>query len=97
MANEQHLRLIDACVRRGAMLLQPVTAATWTVAASVRQSLEAWQQVSGLAGVEVPSETREAVLGELEGWAVSEFGELDRHFESRDAYVLRAVRLFPTR
>lgn len=94
-SERHHRRLIEACVQRGAVALEPVTAVTWTVAASAQQSLDAWRSLSGLGGIEVPDDVREIVLRELREWAAGVFGELDRKVESEEAYVLRAVRLFP--
>jgi hypothetical protein len=94
--SERHdLRLIEACVQRGAAALAPATAVTWTEAASAQHSLDAWRSLSRLGGIEVPGGIREIVLRELEEWAAGVFGELDRAVESEEAYVLRAVRLFP--
>jgi ubiquinone/menaquinone biosynthesis C-methylase UbiE len=86
--------LIKACGQRGGMPLEPVTAVTWTVSASARQSLDAWRSLSGLGGIHVPSGVREVVLRELDEWASDMFGGLDREFASEEACVLRAVRLF---
>lgn len=91
--DQQHHRLIEACVRRGAVRLDRLTAATWPVMASARQSLEAWRQLPYLGGVEVPNEIRSAVLGELEAWAAEVFDGLDQTFESEEAYVLKPLRL----
>ena len=91
--DHQHRRLVDACVQRGAVLSEPVTAAEWTVTASARQSLDAWRQLPGLGGVAVPHDIRRAVLGELEAWATDVFGGLDQPFESQEAYVLKPLRL----
>jgi hypothetical protein len=88
-------RLIEACVERGAVALEPVTVVTWAAAASVQQSLDAWRSLSGLGGIEVPSGTRDIVLQDVTEWATGVFGELDRMVESEEAYVLSAVRLFP--
>ena len=68
-------------------------AATWPVRASARQSLEAWRQLPGLGGVEVPDEIRQVVLDELEVWAAEVFGGLDQPFEAQEAYVLKPLRL----
>jgi ubiquinone/menaquinone biosynthesis C-methylase UbiE len=96
--SERHdRRLIEACVQRGAVALEPVTAVTWTVAASAQQSLDAWRSLSGVGGIDVSSGIREIVLRELQEWASGVFGELDQEFESEEAYVLRAVRLFSVR
>ena len=88
-------RLIEACMQRGAVALEPVTVLTWTAAATVQQSLDAWQSLSGLGGIEVPAGIRDIVLGDVKEWATGVFGELGRAVESEEAYVLRAVRLFP--
>jgi ubiquinone/menaquinone biosynthesis C-methylase UbiE len=90
-------RLIEACVQRGAVALAPVTAVTWTVAGSAQQSLDAWRSLAGLGGIDVPGRVREIVLRELEEWASGVFGGLDQEFDSEEAYVLRAVRLFGAR
>ena len=89
---EHHL-IIDACVRRGAVPLEPVTAAAWRVTSTARQSLEAWQRLPGLGGITVPDEVRRDVVEALEEWAADVFGGLDRAYESQDAYVLRPARL----
>ena len=88
-------RLIEACVRRGAEALEPATVVTWAAASSVQQSLDAWRSLSGLGGIEVPASVRDIVLGDMTEWATGVFGELERTVESEEAYVLRAVRLFP--
>jgi hypothetical protein len=87
-------RLIETCVERGAVALEPITVATWAAATSVQQSLDAWRSLSGLGGIDVPSGIRDIVLRDLTEWATGVFGELERTVESEEAYVLRAVRLF---
>jgi ubiquinone/menaquinone biosynthesis C-methylase UbiE len=88
-------RLIEACVQRGAVALEPATVVTWAAASSVQQSLDAWRSLSGLGGIEVPGRVRDIVLGDMKEWAIGVFGELERTVASEEAYVLRAVRLFP--
>lgn len=88
-------RLIEACVRHGAVALEPTTVVTWATASSVRQSLDAWRSLSGLGGIEVPGSVRDIVLEDLQEWAAGVFGDLERTVESEESYVLRAVRLFP--
>lgn len=88
-------RLIETCVERGAVALEPVTVVTWAAATSAQQSLDAWRSLSGLGGIDVPSGIRDIVLRDLTEWATGVFGELERTVESEEAYVLRAVRLFP--
>ena len=88
-------RLIEACVQRGAVALETVTVVTWAAAASVQQSLDSWRSLPGLGGIEVPGGIRDIVLRDMAEWATGVFGDLERTVESEEAYVLRAVRLFP--
>ena len=90
-------RLLEACVQRGAVALEPVPVVTWVEASSVQQSLDAWQSLSGLGGIEVPRSVRDIVLEDMKEWATGVFGELERTVESEEAYVLKAVCLFPLR
>jgi ubiquinone/menaquinone biosynthesis C-methylase UbiE len=93
--DQQHWRLIDACLQRGAQQLAPVTATRWMVNTSARESLDAWRRLPGLGGIEVAEECRHAVLRELEAWAEQHFGRLDRAFESEELYVLKRLYLVP--
>ena len=95
---EQHNRkLFESCRRRGGQILETVTVVTWKVLASPRQSLDSWRCHKGLGGVQVPAETKERILAELEGWAQEVFGGLDEQFESEETYTLRPLRIPPTR
>jgi SAM-dependent methyltransferase len=90
---QHHRQLIEECVRRGALVVDPVTADEWSASASARQSLDMWRSLRGLGGVAVPDDVRRSVLGSLEAWAALEFGNVDRRFESEESYVLTALRL----
>jgi ubiquinone/menaquinone biosynthesis C-methylase UbiE len=95
---EQHNRnLFESCRRRGAQILEPVTVVTWKVLASPRQSLDSWRCHKGLGGVQVPAETKERILAELEDWAQEAFGGLDEQFQSEETYNLKPLRVPPTR
>jgi ubiquinone/menaquinone biosynthesis C-methylase UbiE len=95
---EQHNRkLFESCRRRGGQILEPVTVVTWKVLASPRQSLDSWRCHKGLGGVEVSAEIKERILTELEGWAREVFGGLDEQFESEETYILKPLRVPPTR
>ena len=91
--DRQRRRLVELCVERGAELVEPVTAAEWTASVTPRRSLEAWRELPGLAGVEVPDDIRRAVLDDVERWASEEFGGLDQAVDSPEAYVLTPLRL----
>lgn len=90
---KRNRKLFESCLRRGAQVLEPVAVATWKVASSPRQSLDSWRSAGGLAGVPVPSETKERILAELGAWAEEAFGGLDEQFESEETYVLRPLRI----
>jgi hypothetical protein len=94
---QRNRRLFESCHRRGAQILEPVTVATWKVSASPRQSLDSWRGHTGLGGVPVPSETKERILAGLEMWAEEAFGGLDEQFESEERYILKPLRVPPTR
>jgi SAM-dependent methyltransferase len=89
----QNRKLFEMCCDRGAIVLEPVAVAQWQVMASPRQSLDSWQCLAGLGGIQVPTETRAEILRELEGWAEKEFGGLDQEFESEETYVLKSLRV----
>jgi hypothetical protein len=86
-------KLVEACTRGGAEIVEPVSVAKWNVSASPRQSLDSWRRVGGLGGIPVPDTTRSEILRELEDWAEGTFGGLDRVFESEETYVLSSVRM----
>jgi ubiquinone/menaquinone biosynthesis C-methylase UbiE len=91
--DRQRRRLVELCLERGAELVEPVTAAEWTASVTPRRSLQAWRELRGLAGVEVPDDVRRAVLDDVERWASEEFGGLDQAVDSPEAYVLTPLRL----
>lgn len=93
----QNRRLFELCTRPGAIALEPLAVARWRTLASPRQSVESWRSHAGLGGIPVPARTRAAILQELEAWAEEVFGGLDREFESEETYVLKSLRLPPTR
>lgn len=91
--DEQHRLVLDACVARGARPLDCVTVASWTSPTPVRASLDNWRVRPAIAGVQVPASVRRVLVDELEAWAASTFGPLDRPGEYEEAYVLRPLRI----
>ena len=83
--------LIDALVERGAIAFAPQVVARWTTTHSPADSLKNWKSKSGLAGTSVPEQAKAQVLSKLESWALSEFQNLDRSFESEEEYVLEGA------
>jgi ubiquinone/menaquinone biosynthesis C-methylase UbiE len=93
--DRQTRRLFEACARRGAKILEPVTVARWSTTASPQSSLDSWRSLVSLGGISIPAHARDEILLELEGWAVREFGPLEREFESEETYVLHPLRCIP--
>jgi ubiquinone/menaquinone biosynthesis C-methylase UbiE len=89
---KQNRRLFEACRRLGAEIVEPIEVARWKVSASPRQSIDSWRSLVSLGGVGVPAPVREEILNELESWAGTEFGDLDREFEAEESYVLYPVK-----
>jgi hypothetical protein len=89
----QSRKLFEACRHRGAEILEPSTVARWTVSASPQQSLDSWRSLRSLGGINVSAPAREEILKELESWARTEFGSLEREHESEETYVLYPLRL----
>ena len=94
---QRNRKLFESCLRRGGQVLEPVTVVSWKVLVSPRQSLDSWRSHKGLGGIQVPAETKERILVELEEWAREAFGGLDAKFESEEAYTLRPLCVPPTR
>lgn len=88
-------RLVEACCKRGAQPLSPITVATWQASSTPRQSLASWRSLEKLGGHRVTLALRDEVLGELEAWATETFGGLDEPVHSAETYVLGALRLPP--
>jgi len=88
-----HRGVLDAWRRRGALPLAPVTAARWTVESDPASVLRAWRQKPGLGGCEPPEALKGAILEELEAWARTRFGSLDRPEAAAERYVLEGVRI----
>ncbi len=89
---EAHRRIFEAARTRGGSRIEPVTVARWTVSSSPGQSIRSWRDKEGLGGLEVPGELQEEILRELESWAKTTFGRLERTLESEETYVLEGVR-----
>jgi hypothetical protein len=89
-------RLLAALTQRGAMVLDPVEVARWTVTRTPLQSIAAWQSKPGLAGLDVSPFVQGGILDELRSWAQSTFDDLNREVTCDETYVLQGVNLRPT-
>jgi ubiquinone/menaquinone biosynthesis C-methylase UbiE len=90
---QRNRELFESLRHRGAQALEPLSVATWKLQTSPRQSLDSWRFLVGLGGIPVPAGTKERIMGEVEAWAESKFGGLDRTFESEEVYVLNSLRI----
>jgi ubiquinone/menaquinone biosynthesis C-methylase UbiE len=88
----QH-KLMELCCQRGAEAIAPAVVSQWTESTTPAKSLDNWQQKPGLGGIDLPAETKQEILEELQSWAERTFGELYAPVESEAAYVLQGVRL----
>lgn len=69
-----------------------VTAAAFEIEERPADSLAGWRSKRGLAGLEVPREVQEDVLGRLELWAKERYGDLDMPRTATERYELLCVR-----
>lgn len=91
-AEKDGTALIDTLLARGAARIAPEIVARRTLTTSYRIELDAWKNKGGLAGLALPSEVREAVLRDLEGWAVRDRGEdLDAKVDAAETYVIEGA------
>jgi len=78
---------------QGGSARPPRVAAVWPVGEQPRAALRAWRERPGLAGGEVPLGAKAEVLAELERWAVSRFGDLDRESAAEERYELTSIEM----
>ncbi len=81
-----------ALTAAGGVAVEPVDAAVWMHRGSVSEMVGAWRDKRELGGVGVDRATRDAVLDEVERWAVERFGDTRATLESREVYTLSPVR-----
>ncbi|MBV9211990.1 MAG: class I SAM-dependent methyltransferase, partial [Acidobacteria bacterium] len=86
-------KLFDACLRRGAKVLEPQIVSRWQVTSSPRESITSWRSLASLGGLPVPAQIRQEILTELERWAEKEFGSLDAESESTETYMLNPLQI----
>jgi hypothetical protein len=80
--------LIDALGRDGAERLAPRTVASWTRPSAPSDSLRDWEGKQGLAGLDVPGETKASVLAELRVWAAQHYGDVDLPLQQEEFFEL---------
>jgi ubiquinone/menaquinone biosynthesis C-methylase UbiE len=85
-------KVLELAQARGGQVLEPVVAATWTTRHSAAEIIRHFRETAGLGGATLPVETKEEILRELERWAESELGSLDRPQTSEDRFILEGAR-----
>lgn len=69
-----------------------VVAASFEVCERAADSLAAWRSKRGLAGLELPASTQDAVLARLEAWARERYGDLNAPRTAIERYQLLIAR-----
>lgn len=77
----------------GGEVQQPVVAARWTRLRAPSEWIANWERKSGLASRDIPDDLKQTILGELRGWAISEYGDLDEVVEQEEYFELTPFRL----
>lgn len=85
-------RFIEAMSAGGGVAMAPVDVARWVRRGTVEEVLAGWRAKDDLAGAGVDLAVRDAVLDEVERWALGRFGGLTVELESAEVYALTAVR-----
>ncbi len=84
---------LDALAQRGAQHLGERMSSSFIEDEAPIESLQSWASKEGLAGRTVSDEIKREVLGELERWAKSEFGDLSIKRSVARHYELEGVQL----
>jgi SAM-dependent methyltransferase len=93
-SGEQHMEhVFRALEAAGARRHPPVVAATWTRDHAPADSLYAWREKSGLAGLGLLPDFKSHVLRKLEEWARTEFGDLYRPLPQEESFEISAIRI----
>jgi ubiquinone/menaquinone biosynthesis C-methylase UbiE len=82
-----------ALERAGGRRMEPRVAARWTHPHRPAESLAAWEEKAGLAGIEVPDEVKARLLADLRAWAAAEYGDLEHPRTQEEAFELDAIRV----
>lgn len=84
--------LWSACEALGAHDFEPVVAARWDVTTRPGDAIDGWRGKDSMGGIEPPAQVKNAVLEQLELWAIERWGALDAAVTTQDMYVLEGVR-----
>jgi SAM-dependent methyltransferase len=93
-SSERHTETVfDALEARGAIRHPPRIAATWARDHAPADSIASWREKSGLAGLGLLPDMKAHILGELEAWARTEFGDLYQPLPQEESFEISAIRL----
>lgn len=84
-----------ALEQAGGERMEPRAAARWTRPHRPADSIAAWRDKAGLAGIEVSDDVKARVLAELRAWALEEYGSIDHPRTQEEAFELDAIRIAP--
>ena len=84
---------LDGLLAAGARHLGSEPCASWKVELSAADVLDAWRRKPALGGATLPSETKAAVLAELESFARSRFDSLEAREPAEERYVIEGALL----
>lgn len=73
--------------------VERVAAASFEISERPADSLAGWRSKAGLAGLELPPEKQDEVLGRLEGWARERYVDLNRPWPAIERYELLIARV----
>ncbi|HEX8241909.1 MAG TPA: hypothetical protein VF541_00390, partial [Longimicrobium sp.] len=79
--------------RLGGRRAEPLTAARWTVLHRPADSIAAWEDKRGLAGIDVAGEVKSRVLADLRAWAADRFGSLDVALPQAESFELASIHV----
>ncbi|MEO6049328.1 MAG: class I SAM-dependent methyltransferase [Candidatus Kapaibacterium sp.] len=75
----------------GAIAVQQREAAHWTGTHRPADSISAWREKQGLAGIDVPPDVKERVLEQLRGWAAERYGDIEIPREQDEFFELDGI------
>jgi ubiquinone/menaquinone biosynthesis C-methylase UbiE len=85
--------VFGALEQAGGRRMEPRVAARWTRPHRPADSIAAWAEKAGLAGIEVPDAAKARVLADLRAWASAEMGDIDYPRDQEEAFELDAIRI----
>ena len=76
--------------------LDSKTVCSWTTQRSPLDSIQAWREKDGLAGLKIEADTKRTVLQQLEKWAIEHFEDISAKSTVTESYILELLKIKPT-